>query len=67
MENQNDGRAAMNQNKSAEALNLKKRKPAYLAAAVIIIGLLVIYLLNVYHNKHENKTPLPAKTMTKPE
>ena len=46
---------------------LKNRRPAYLAAALIVIALLVIYLINVYHNKHENQTPLPPKTMTKPE
>ena len=52
--------------KKATGFSLQNRKPAYVAAALILISLLLIYLLNVYHNKHETASPLPPKTMTKP-
>ena len=58
--------AAGEKSNTTSTFSLKNRKPAYFAAAVILIVLLITYLLNVYHNRHESKAPLPPKTMTKP-
>ena len=67
MAEKNGAQESRRKDGDAQVFSLKNRKPAYLAAAVILIGLLIIYLLSVYHNKHENKSPLPPKTMTKPD
>lgn len=67
MAERNVAEKAQRKNGIERGFGFKNRKPAYLAAGVILIGLLFIYLLSVYHNKHENKSPLPPKTMTKPE